>query len=156
METGLFPLSKRKDKPLPLDLELPCSESRAQNHSPWPHFLLLLSYWDAHLQSPALLTLGGPSELLLRAVNSFQSEKESEMSSFSNYLVTKSVPQCWVKDIRRSGLNSFFCVTSGETQPFCTLTAPTETFPTETHSVKEKSHLLPTAPGVGTQPCESS
>lgn len=52
--------SKRKDKSVPLRLQLPCSASGAQNHSPWPHFLLLLSYRDAHLQSPALLTLGGP------------------------------------------------------------------------------------------------
>lgn len=37
---------------------------------------------------PALLTQGGPSEFFLGVVNSFQ---ESGISSFSNYLVTKSV-----------------------------------------------------------------
>lgn len=53
VETGLFPLPEREDKPLPLHLELPCSAPGAQNHSPLTPILLLPLKQDTPLQSPS-------------------------------------------------------------------------------------------------------
>lgn len=115
---------------------------------PWPQFCCF-PWSRTHLcNPPALLRQGQLSEFFSGVVNSLQ---ESETSSFSNYLVTKSVLAMLGK--RSGDLPSIpFSVWSQMRHSLSIPWLQLQSFLTNSQSVKEKRHLLPAVLGMETQP----